>query len=112
MRGANIGPDEAAALVEQLKAAGELVEVVDRSARRVLLHQDMIHELEERMLTALARLHKQYPLMTTHDRQKVQSQLDYVGDEALVHAAVERLLSRKNWWAISAASPAPISSQS
>src|SRR5207244_1028815 len=32
---------------------------------------------------------------TTHDRQKLQSQLDYVGDEALVHAAVDRLIQRK-----------------
>jgi selenocysteine-specific elongation factor len=33
--------------------------------------------------------------MTSHDRQKVQAQLDYVGDEHLVHAAVDRLLARK-----------------
>src|SRR5260370_5536244 len=33
--------------------------------------------------------------MSTHDRQKVQSQLDYVGDEQLVHAAVDRLMARK-----------------
>src|SRR5260370_19547000 len=33
--------------------------------------------------------------MSTHDRQKVQSQLDYVGDEQLVHAAVDRLVARK-----------------
>ena len=33
--------------------------------------------------------------MTSHDRQKVQAQLDYVGDDALVNAAVERLIQRK-----------------
>ena len=33
--------------------------------------------------------------MATHDRQKVQSQLDYVGDDALVHAAVDRLIQQK-----------------
>jgi selenocysteine-specific elongation factor len=33
--------------------------------------------------------------MASHDRQKVQSHLDYVGDDALVHAAVDRLLQRK-----------------
>ena len=33
--------------------------------------------------------------MSTHDRQKVQSQLDYVGDDALVHAAVDRLIAAK-----------------
>ncbi|MCI0378146.1 MAG: SelB C-terminal domain-containing protein, partial [Gemmataceae bacterium] len=30
-----------------------------------------------------------------HDRQKVQAQLDYVGEPSLVHAIVERLLQRK-----------------
>jgi selenocysteine-specific elongation factor len=55
----------------------------------------MIGELEERLLQALSQLHEQFPLMSTHDRQKVQSQLDYVGDEALVQAVVERLLKRK-----------------
>ncbi len=95
VRGANIGPDEAAALIETLKSDGELVEMGIGPARRVLLHKDMVQELEERLLAALARLHEQFPLLTTHDRQKVQSQLDYVGDEALVHAAVERLLKQK-----------------
>jgi len=33
--------------------------------------------------------------MTSHDRQSAQAQLDYVGDDALVHAAVERLLKTK-----------------
>ena len=33
--------------------------------------------------------------MSSHDRQKVQAQLAYVGDEALVHAAVDRLIVQK-----------------
>jgi selenocysteine-specific elongation factor len=33
--------------------------------------------------------------MTAHDRQKVQSHLDYVGDESLVHATVERLIKQR-----------------
>src|SRR5262249_11219907 len=43
----------------------------------------------------LERLHEQFPLMSSHDRQKVQSQLDYVGDDGLVHAAVDRLIQQK-----------------
>jgi selenocysteine-specific elongation factor len=95
VRGANIAPDDAAELVAKLKEHGELVDVVISPARRLLLHKDMVNELEERILTALDRLHEQFPLMSTHDRQKVQSQLDYVGDDALVHAAVDRLIARK-----------------
>jgi selenocysteine-specific elongation factor len=61
----------------------------------VLLHTDLIKELDERILTVVGRLHAESPLMTAHDRRKVQSQLDYLGDEGLVHAAVDRLIARK-----------------
>jgi len=95
VRGANVGPDQAGAVIERLKERKALVDVDLGSGRRVLLHADMIRELDERILAAVGRLHEQFPLMTTHDRQKVQSQLDYVGDDTLVHAAVDRLLKQK-----------------
>jgi len=94
-RGAGIGPEEAEELIARLKAQGSLVEVPIGSARHLLLHADMVHELDERILQALGRLHEQFPLMTSHDRQKVQSLLDYVGDDALAHAAVDRLIQQK-----------------
>jgi selenocysteine-specific elongation factor len=95
VRGANVGPDEALALIEQLTTRGQLVDISTSHARHLLLHADMIQELEVRILQLVGRLHEQFPLMTAHDRQKVQSQLDYVGDDALVHEVVERLLERK-----------------
>src|SRR5207245_3175992 len=82
-------------VIQQLKAKRSLVEVGVSSARRLLLHADMVKELDERILHALARLHEQFPLMSAHDRQKVQSQLDYVGDDGLVQAAVARLIQQK-----------------
>jgi selenocysteine-specific elongation factor len=95
VRGANLTPVQAQEIIAQLTADGSLVEVVISSARRLLLHADMVRELDERLLQALGRLHEQFPLMTTQDRQKVQSQLDYIGDDALVHAAVDRLIKQK-----------------
>lgn len=95
VRGANVGPDEVDGLIDALKQSHDLVELTPSGTRRVLLHADMIRELEERILQVLARLHEQSPLMTAHDRQKVQSQLDYVGDDALVHATMDRLLKQK-----------------
>jgi selenocysteine-specific elongation factor len=95
VRGANVPPDQVPELIGRLQAAGKLVEVSVGQARKLLLHGDMIKELEERVLAILNRLHEEFPLMATHDRQKVQSQLDYVGDDALVHASVERLLQEK-----------------
>jgi selenocysteine-specific elongation factor len=95
VRGANVVPDQAQELIAGLKAKGHLVDVVVSQARRLTLHADMLKELDQRILQALNRLHEEFPLMSGHDRQKVQSQLDYVGDDALVHAAVDRLIERK-----------------
>lgn len=95
VRGACIGPDEADPLISRLRHQGALVEIAVGQARRVVLHSDMVRELSERILQAVGRLHEQFPLMSAHDRQKVQSQFDYVGDEALVHAVVDRLIQAK-----------------
>ncbi|HYT88521.1 MAG TPA: selenocysteine-specific translation elongation factor [Gemmataceae bacterium] len=95
VRGANVGPDQAEELIARLKVRGDLVDIAIGGARRLLLHADMIKELDERILTVLGRLHAEFPLMTSHDRQRVQSQLDYVGDDGLVHAAVDRLIQGK-----------------
>jgi selenocysteine-specific elongation factor len=95
IRGANVPPDEAAPLIERLKEGGELVEISSGGARRTVLHRDLIDELEGRILTTLDRLHEEFPLMATHDRQKVQSQLSYVGDDSLVHGTVDRLIASK-----------------
>jgi selenocysteine-specific elongation factor len=95
VRGTDAAPDEAREQIAKLAAEGALVELAVGPARRLLLHQELLTELESRVLTALARLHEQFPLMSTHDRQKVQAQFDYVGDDTLVHAAVDRLLARK-----------------
>jgi selenocysteine-specific elongation factor len=82
-------------VIEGLRQAGDLVEMTLGAGKQLLLHADMVKELEERILLTLAQLHQVYPLMTAHDRQKVQSQLDYVGDDALVHATVDRLLKQR-----------------
>src|SRR5581483_2445855 len=95
VRGANVPPAQALEVIQRLKDKGDLVQVAVGSARQVLLHADRLKELDERVLHVLARLHEQNPLMTTHDRKRVQAQLDYIGDDALVHAAVERLIKSK-----------------
>jgi selenocysteine-specific elongation factor len=95
IRGAAIGPREAEQLIGSLKTQGDLVEITTGHAHPLLLHHDILKELDDRILTALARLHQESPLVTWHDRHKVQALLDYVGDDALVNAAVERLLQEK-----------------
>jgi selenocysteine-specific elongation factor len=95
VRGAGIGPAAAAPLIAQMKEGGMLMELVAGGAKRILLHQDSVKELENRIMVVLSALHKQFPLMTLHDRRKVESQLGYIGDEALVHAAADQLLAKK-----------------
>jgi selenocysteine-specific elongation factor len=95
VRGANIEPGQTRTLIERLKEKGRLVEVAAGSARRLLLHADILGDLHQRLIAALGRLHDEFPLMASHDRQKVQSRFDYVGDDALVQAAVDRLIQKK-----------------
>jgi selenocysteine-specific elongation factor len=95
VRGAGIPPDQTQPLAERLLERGRLAAVTLGHSKQLLLHADLLRELEERVLSVLGRLHEQYPLLTAHDRARLQAQLDYIGDEALVSAAVDRLLARK-----------------
>jgi selenocysteine-specific elongation factor len=74
---------------------GRLAEVAVGHGRQLLLHAEVLRDLDSRVLSVLDRLHEQFALMSSHDRQKVQSQLDYIGDDSLVHAAVDRLMQQK-----------------
>jgi selenocysteine-specific elongation factor len=95
VRGANVSPAQADALIQKLRDEHRLANVVISPVRQVLLHNDSLAELDERIVAVLKRMHSEQPLVTAHDRQRVQAQLDYVGDEQLVHAAVDGLLRRK-----------------
>jgi selenocysteine-specific elongation factor len=95
VRDANVAPEQALQLIQQLRDEHQLVTVTLQGGRQVILHADVVSELDERILTALGKLHEEFPLMTSHDRQKVQAQLDYVGDDPLIHAEVERLIKTK-----------------
>jgi selenocysteine-specific elongation factor len=94
VRGAGIHPAQAADLQRKLQAAG-LLQEIPASGHSLLMHSDRLRELEERILEVLGRMHRGNALMTSHDRQKVLSQLDYVGDEALLQGVVDRLIKSK-----------------
>jgi selenocysteine-specific elongation factor len=95
VRDANIPADQTDSLIAKLTADGKLVQVSTAQTRKLLLHADCIKELDDRITATLTRLHEEFPLMATHDRQKVQAQLDYIADDQLVHAAVDRLIQQK-----------------
>jgi selenocysteine-specific elongation factor len=96
VRGAGVRPSEAEAVVGRLRAAGRITEVAMGPSRRLLLHADMLGELEERTLATVGKLHSQFPLLASLDRRRVQAQLVHFGDDLLVSAAVDRLLERRS----------------
>ena len=95
VRTAGVAPDAVEALVASLTASGAVAELALASNRRLLVHAERVAELEARVLAALAALHAENPLMTTHDRQKALARLDYVGDEQLLQAVADRLIRAK-----------------
>jgi selenocysteine-specific elongation factor len=95
VRAAGVNPNDAEPVSARLVTAGKLVELTLAQNRKVLVNAERVGELEERILSALAALHAEHPLMTNHDRQKVLARLDYVGDEQLLQAVAERLIRAK-----------------
>jgi selenocysteine-specific elongation factor len=95
VRGANLAPQQALDIIGQLQRDHKLVQIAVGPNRQTLLHADIVKELDERILSVVGKLHAEAPLITAHDRQKVLAQLDYIGDDALVNAAIDRLIKIK-----------------
>ncbi|MCE9533823.1 MAG: selenocysteine-specific translation elongation factor [Planctomycetes bacterium] len=89
VRDAGVGPDQVEPILRELMQIGKLVEV------QLPLHAERVADLEKRVLDLLARLHQEKPLLTTHDRPKTLALLDYIGDDSILQAIVDRLISRK-----------------
>lgn len=95
VRDAGLDPLQLDDLLTGLKEKKLLVEITISPTRKLVLHQEVIEDLEGRLLQHLAAAHTASPLVSSHDRQKIQSHLDYIGDPALVNSLVEGLLKRK-----------------
>jgi selenocysteine-specific elongation factor len=95
VRGANVTPAHAQTLLERFLTEGRIQAIPLGSHKQLLLHADRVTEVNDRIKNLLLQLHEQFPLMSSHDRQKIQAQLDYLGDDALVNAVVDRLLATK-----------------
>jgi selenocysteine-specific elongation factor len=94
-RDAGISPDQIEAVVGGLLSAGTVAELTLPPHRKLLVHMDRVSELGERVLGVVGALHAEFPLMTNHERSKAVARLDYVGDEALLNAVVDRLVKQK-----------------
>jgi selenocysteine-specific elongation factor len=95
VREAGVSLTEVDEITEKLCQSGALVELALGPQRKRLIPTDVVAALENRVVEVITNLHAEFPLLTMHDRKMVQSRLDYVGDEPLIHAVVDRLLERK-----------------
>ncbi|MFL5329743.1 MAG: selenocysteine-specific translation elongation factor [Gemmataceae bacterium] len=94
VREAGIAPESAAALVGEMVKSGQMIEVHANDQRR-LVHEKALREIEDRVLTTMAKLHAAEPLVSGHDRAKALALLDYIGDESLVSLVVDRMIEAK-----------------
>jgi len=95
VREAGLLPGEAEQFLRTALADGQLKSVTSDSGKALVLHADVVNEIHDRVASVLSKLHAEFPLMSTHDRQRVQAQLDYLDDDTLVRAAVDDLLRQK-----------------
>jgi len=95
VRDTGLQADAAAAWIASGRLSGHLVEMSAGGTRRVVLEAERVTELEERLLATADKLHNKFPLLGHHERQKVESGLDYLNDQPLVASVLERLIARK-----------------
>ncbi|HYH68385.1 MAG TPA: selenocysteine-specific translation elongation factor [Urbifossiella sp.] len=96
-RAAGIPAADVSAVTSRVAAAGGLVEMSLPPGRRVVLAAERVAELETTALRALAALHAEFPLHTSHDRQKLAAVLHAAADEPVVQAVIDRLLGAKQF---------------
>lgn len=94
VRDTAMSPQQADVFLKEAEQQGKLKALV-RSGKSILMHTDHFREIEERILTTLMKMHKEAPLLTLLDRQKLQTQLGYLKDDALVTGIVDSLIQKK-----------------
>ncbi|MSR30087.1 MAG: selenocysteine-specific translation elongation factor [Gemmataceae bacterium] len=83
-------------IIPQMIQKGELAEVFKGSSKAKILDSELLAALEEKITKGLTAFHAANPLLSTHERGKVISQLDFVEDDGLVQETVEAMLKRKS----------------
>ena len=88
-------PHTASEIIRNLVGSKRLFETLQAGQRNRLIHFDRVTEVESQILTALGRLHNEFPLLTTHDRSKVLAQLHSMADEAFLSTTIDRMIETK-----------------
>ena len=75
----------------ELVNRGDLVEIAASPTRTIRAHRDVLDELSRRVEKALADMHRQHPLRVTLDRSSLLSRFDYVRNQPLMGAVLQRM---------------------
>jgi selenocysteine-specific elongation factor len=94
IREAGIAPATSTPIVREMISSGQLIEFSAPGEGR-LVHERAFHEIEERVLATLAKLHAAEPLVSAQDRAKLQALLEYVGDDNLLSVVIDRMIAQK-----------------
>lgn len=78
----------------RLRERGELLEIVLSPTRTFRVHERAFDRLCRRIAASLRRLHERHPLRTAHERSAILNAFRYVGDEAVLLAALRRMQSQ------------------
>jgi selenocysteine-specific elongation factor len=95
VRDSGIGSDQVKELLGALTSAGALADIPLGRGRSLRLSRELVQDLESRVMHAIDRLHGQNPLHATVPVQRLAGSLDYLGDDALVMALIDRLKAQK-----------------
>src|SRR5262249_7667281 len=90
-RDSGLAEIEVREIVGDLAAAGHLVEIAIGPRRTTHLIADTVHDLEDRVLRSLGRLHAASPRQAAIVRSRVAAALADIGNDTLVSAIIDRL---------------------
>lgn len=87
--------NEAENWIKQGVASGALVEVSAGGTRKRMIEARRVEEMEQQLLAALDKLHAREPLLSHHERQRVEGQLAWLEEPGLAAGALDRLIAKK-----------------
>jgi len=87
------GIENGAVTVEALVTRGDLLPLAVSPLRTVQVHRLLLDDLEQRIETALTRLHARFPLQTAVERMQLSQLLKHVCSDALLDTVLMRMQS-------------------
>ena len=86
---------DTAAVFEQLKTAGEVIEIQVTITRTVIIHKARFDQLTQRVMKTLERMHAQAPLRFNHPRSALAVEFNYLDQPELLDLVVDDLKKQK-----------------